>query len=93
MEATFIGFKMWVDAVKSAGTTDAPDVRREMAGRTLAAPSGFTVRLDETSQHLHKPAMIGCIAADGSISPVWTGDGLEPPEPVSPWLKRDRVAA
>ncbi len=93
MEATFIGFHLWVDAVKSAGTTDTATVRAALAGRSLAAPSGFNVRIDETNQHLHKPAMIGRIADDFSIVPVWTSDGLEPPEPVSPWLKRERVTA
>jgi urea transport system substrate-binding protein len=87
MEATFIGFRMWAAAVEKAGTTDVNAVRNALAGMTVAAPSGFTVRLDPETQHLHKPAFIGCITDDGAILPVWASSDLVPPEPWSPWLK------
>jgi urea transport system substrate-binding protein len=87
MEATFIGFRMWVAAVEKAGTTEVAAVRATLAGMTCEAPSGFTVRLDGENQHLHKPAFIGRITDDGAILPVWTSPGLVPPEPWSPWLK------
>jgi urea transport system substrate-binding protein len=88
MEATFIGFKMWVAAVEKAGTTDVDGVRRVLAGMTYDAPSGFTVRMDGDTQHLHKPAFIGRFDGNGAILPVWNSDGLVPPEPWSPWLTR-----
>ncbi|MGV3635791.1 MAG: transporter substrate-binding protein [Pseudorhodoplanes sp.] len=88
MEATLIGFRMWVAAVERAGTTDCAAVRAAMAGMSFAAPSGFTVRMDDETQHLHKPAFVGRFNAAGGIVPVWSSAGLVPPEPWSPWLKR-----
>ncbi len=87
MEATWIGFHLWADGVQAAGTTDARMVNAAIAGRSLKAPSGFAVRVDPENRHLHKPAMIGRIGENGVIVPVWTTQGLEPPEPASPWLK------
>jgi urea transport system substrate-binding protein len=91
MEATLIGFRMWVKAVERAGTTDAAAVRAALAGMTCEAPSGFTVRMDDKTQHLHKPAFVGRFDGDGAILPVWSSEGLVPPEPWSPWLRRDEM--
>jgi urea transport system substrate-binding protein len=88
MEATLIGFRMWVAAVERAGTTDPAAVRAAMADMCFAAPSGFTVRMDAETQHLHKPAFVGRFTDTGSILPVWSSADLVPPEPWSPWLKR-----
>jgi urea transport system substrate-binding protein len=86
MEATWIGFHLWVAAVEAAGTTDVDKVRAALANRRIVAPSGFTVEMDGQTQHLHKPVMIGRIAADGGIVPVSVTEGLVPPDPWSPWL-------
>ncbi len=88
MEATLIGFKMWVAAVERAGTTDAAAVRAAMADMMFDAPSGFAVRMDRETQHLHKPAFVGRFTAAKAIVPVWSSAGLVPPEPWSPWLKQ-----
>ena len=88
MEATLIGFGMWVAAVERAGTTDSAAVRAAMADMTYDAPSGFAVRMDGETQHLHKPAFVGRFDGAGAIVPVWSSAGLVPPEPWSPWLKR-----
>ena len=58
MEATFIGFRMWAQAVSQAGTTDVNAVRQAMYGQRVKAPSGFEVVMN-TNHHLSKPAMIG----------------------------------
>jgi urea transport system substrate-binding protein len=87
MEATLIGFGMWVAAVERAGTTDPAAVRAAMADMTYDAPSGFAVRMDAETQHLHKPAFVGRFDGAGAIVPVWSSAGLVPPEPWSPWLK------
>lgn len=89
MEASWIGFKMWAQAVAQAGTTEPGAVRRALAGRRLRAPSGFDVMLDAQNQHLHKPAVIGRLDAHNVIQPVWVSDGLIAPEPWSPWLSRE----
>jgi len=88
MEATWIGFHLWVAAVAAAGTTDVEKVRAALGGRRITAPSGFSVQLDAKTHHLFKPVMIGRIGDDGRILPVSVTEGLVPPEPWSPWLKR-----
>ena len=59
-----------------------------LAGRSIRAPSGFDVRFDSETQHLHKPAIIGRFDDKNVIEPVWISDGLLAPEPWSRWLKR-----
>jgi urea ABC transporter urea binding protein len=86
MEATWIGFNLWTEAVEAAGTTAVEKVRAALGGRQIAAPGGFTVKMDAKTHHLYKPVMIGRIAADGTIVPVSVTEGLVPPEPWSPWL-------
>ena len=86
MEATWIGFKLWSAAVEAAGTTEVTAVRDALRGSEILAPSGFTVRVDPADQHLHKPAFIGCMTADGLLMPVWKSSGLMPPQPWSSWL-------
>ena len=86
MEASWIGFQLWAQAVAAAGTTDVGAVKHALAGRTIRAPSGFDVRLDPETQHLHKPAFIGRMDTRNFIWPVWRSEGLIAPEPWSPWL-------
>jgi urea transport system substrate-binding protein len=88
MEATWIGFKLWAAAVEAAGTTDVDKVREALGGRRITAPSGFAVQMDAKTHHLFKPVMIGRITEDSRIVPVSVTEGLVPPEPWSPWLKR-----
>jgi urea ABC transporter urea binding protein len=89
MEATWIGFNLWKEAVALEGTVDVREVRRALGGLRLRAPSGFEVVMDLTNHHLHKPAVIGRITEDARIVPIWTSAGLIAPEPWSPWLERD----
>jgi urea transport system substrate-binding protein len=70
MEATFIGFRMWAQAVAQAGTTDVNAVRQAMYGQRIKAPSGFEVVMN-TNHHLSKPVMIGKINSSGTFDIVW----------------------
>jgi urea transport system substrate-binding protein len=70
MEATFIGFRMWAQAVTQAGTSDANAVRQAMYGQRVKAPSGFEVMMN-TNHHLSKPAMIGKLNSSGTFDIVW----------------------
>ena len=79
MDASWIGFQLWVQAVTAAGTTEPSAVRTALAGRRIRAPSGFDVLLDPENQHLHKPAVIGRFDAHNVIQPVWISDGLIAP--------------
>ena len=88
MEATWIGFHLWAAAVEAAGTTDVEEVRDALGGSRVTAPSGFSVLMDAKTHHLFKPVMIGRITDDGRILPVSVTKGLVPPDPWSPWLKR-----
>jgi urea transport system substrate-binding protein len=70
MEATFIGFRLWTQAVRQAGTTDVNAVRQAMYGQRIKAPSGFEIVMN-TNHHLSKPAMIGKINSGGTFDVVW----------------------
>jgi urea transport system substrate-binding protein len=86
MEATWLGFQMWCRAVENAGTIDIDAVRAALSGLQLMAPSGMQILMDPENHHLHKPAMIGKITADGRISVVFKSPGLIPPDPFSPHM-------
>ena len=86
MEATYVGINMWAQAVKKAGSTDVAKVRKAMYGQTFAAPSGFTLEMDEKNHHLHKPVMIGEVKADGQFDIVWKTKGPIRAMPWSPYI-------
>ncbi len=66
MEAHYIGFNMWVNAVTSAGSTDVDAVRTAMYGQTFPNLTGGTAEM-LTNHHLKKPVLIGEIRADGQF--------------------------
>ncbi|MCM8610540.1 urea ABC transporter substrate-binding protein [Accumulibacter sp.] len=86
MEATYIGVNMWKQAVEKAKSTDVDKVIAAMAGQTFKAPSGFTIKMDETNHHLHKPVFIGEIKADGQFTVVWKTPGPVRAQPWSPFI-------
>jgi len=86
MEATYVGIHMWAQAVKKAGTTDVDKVRVAMAGQTFDAPSGFTLTMDKTNHHLHKPVMIGEILPNGQFQVVWKTKAPIRAQPWSPYI-------
>ncbi|WP_227010468.1 urea ABC transporter substrate-binding protein [Pelagibius marinus] len=73
MEATYIGFKMWTQAVEQAGTTEVDAVRQAMYGQTVPNLTGGTAVMN-TNHHLSKPVLIGEIQDDGMIETVWSTD-------------------
>jgi urea transport system substrate-binding protein len=78
MEATFIGFRMWAQAVVQAGTTDVDAVRQAMYGQRLKAPSGFEVVMN-TNHHLSKPVMIGKLNSSEAFDVIWQSiDSVHP---------------
>lgn len=86
MEATWVGMHMWAQAVEKAKSTDVDKVRAAMAGQTYPAPSGFTLTMDKTNHHLHKPVMIGEIEANGQFNVVWQTDAPIRAQPWSPFI-------
>ncbi|HCO60941.1 MAG TPA: urea ABC transporter substrate-binding protein, partial [Porticoccaceae bacterium] len=77
MEATYIGFKMWVKAVEKAGTTEVDKVRPAMYGITVPNLTGGTAKM-LPNHHLTKPVLIGEIQEDGQFETVWQTDGEVP---------------
>ncbi len=77
MEATYIGFNMWVKAVEKAKTTDVNAVEKAMIGiKTPNLTGGMAEMLP--NHHLTKPVLIGEIQEDGQFDVVWQTDGLVP---------------
>ena len=74
MEATYIGFKMWVQAVEKTGTTDVDAVAEAMLGLTTPNLTGGIAVMNR-NHHLSKPVFIGEIQADGQIEVVWETHG------------------
>jgi urea transport system substrate-binding protein len=89
MEATYIGFKMWTQAVAQAGTTDVNAVRQAMYGQKVQAPSGF-VAVMNTNHHLSKPVMIGEIQPNGQFEIVWQTKNAIKADAWSPYLPEDK---
>jgi len=87
MEATYVGIHMWAQAVEKAGTTEVDKVREALAGQNFAAPSGYTLTMDKTNHHLHKPVMIGEIQDDGQFSVVWETSSPIRAQPWSPYIE------
>ena len=86
MEATYVGIHMWAQAVKKAGTTDVDKVRQAMYGQTFKSPSGFTLTMDKSNHHLHKPVMIGEILPNGQFQVVWKTKKPIRAQPWSPFI-------
>lgn len=86
MEATYIGIKMWAQAVEQAGTTNVDAVRQAMGYQTIKSPSGFEISMDAKNHHLHKPVVIGEINEDGQFDIVWQTEGPIRAQAWSPYL-------
>ena len=80
MEAHYIGFNMWVNAVNDAGTTDVDAVRDAMYGQTFPNLTGGTAEM-LVNHHLSKPVLIGEIRADGQFDIISQTD----PVPGDAW--------
>jgi urea transport system substrate-binding protein len=87
MEATYVGIHMWKQAVEQAKTTDVDAVIAAMGGQTVKAPSGFTLTMDKTNHHLHKPVLIGEVRPDGQFSVVWKTKEPIRAQPWSPYIE------
>lgn len=75
MEATYIGFNMWANAVTQAGTTDVDAVEQAMIGQTSPNLTGGMAVMNK-NHHLSKPVLIGEIQDDGQFEVVWETEGV-----------------
>jgi urea transport system substrate-binding protein len=70
MEASVIGFQLWVKAVTKAGSTDPEKVIKALPGLEVPNLTGGTARV-LANHHITKPVYIGEIRADGQFDVVW----------------------
>ena len=73
MEATYLGFKLWIKAVEKAGTTDTDAVLTAIVGLEEPNLTGGTAKV-LPNHHLTKPVLIGEIQDDGQFDVVWKTD-------------------
>ncbi len=86
MEAHFIGFNLWVQAVEKAGTTDTDKVVAAMIGLETPNLTGGMAKM-LPNHHITKPVLIGEIQDDGQFSVVWETAGLVPGDAWSDYLE------
>lgn len=80
MEAHYIGFNMWANAVTEAGSADVDAVREKMYGQKFANLTGGTAEM-LPNHHLAKPVLIGEILEDGQFDIISATD----PVPGDAW--------
>ncbi|WP_029355366.1 urea ABC transporter substrate-binding protein [Bosea sp. 117] len=93
MEATVIGFNMWVEAVEKAGTTDPDAVIDALIGVSVPNLSGgYSTMMP--NHHITKPVLIGEIKDDGQFDIVEQTPGLIVAQEWSPYLEgsKDLIA-
>lgn len=93
MEAHYIGFNMWVNAVTAAGTTEVDAVRDAMYGQEFPNFTGGIATM-LPNHHLAKPVLIGEIQDDGQFDIISqttevAGDAWTDFLPASAVLKSD----
>ena len=74
MEAHYIGFNLWAQAVEKAGTTDVDAVLDALPGTETPNLTGGTARV-LANHHITKPVYIGEVQANGQFDVVWQTDG------------------
>jgi len=70
MEASYIGFQLWIQAVESAESTNAAMVSRAAREMTLNAPEGI-ISVDGRNLHLSKKIRVGRARTDGQFDIIW----------------------
>ena len=70
MEAHYIGFNMWTEAVRKAGTTEVDAVKDAIIGVSVPNLTGGYAAM-MPNHHITKPVLIGEIQDNGQFSIVW----------------------
>jgi urea transport system substrate-binding protein len=93
MEASYIGFNMWVKGVEKAGTTDPEKVIAAMIGVAVPNLTGGIATM-MPNHHLTKPVLIGEIQDNGQFNIVSQTPGTVVAQAWSPYLpgSRDLIA-
>jgi urea transport system substrate-binding protein len=77
MEATLIGFQLWVAAVEKAQSTETDKVADAIIGLETPNLTGGIAKM-LPNHHLTKPVLIGEVRADGQFDTVWKTEGTVP---------------
>nr|WP_240783566.1 urea ABC transporter substrate-binding protein [Stenotrophobium rhamnosiphilum] len=93
MEATYIGFNLWVKAVEKAKTTDVSKVSDAIIGLETPNLTGGVAKV-LPNHHITKPVYIGEIKDDGQFDIVWKTKAEVPGDAWSDFLpgSKDLVA-
>ena len=90
MEAHYVGFNLWAQAVEKAGTTDVDAVLTALPGLETPNLTGGTAKM-LANHHIPKPVLIGEIRDDGQFDVVWETDGEVPGDAWSDFLPASKV--
>ena len=90
MEAHYIGFNLWAQAVEKAGTTDVDAVLAALPGTEAPNLTGGVARV-LPNHHITKPVYIGEVQANGQFDVVWETDGTVPGDAWSDYLPVSEV--
>jgi urea transport system substrate-binding protein len=85
MEATYIGFNLWVKAVTKTGSTDPEKVIAALPGTETPNLTGGIAKV-LPNHHITKPVYIGEVKADGQFNVVSKSPGLVPGDAWSDYL-------
>lgn len=85
MEATYIGFNLWVKAVTKVGSTDPEKVIAALPGTETPNLTGGIAKV-LPNHHITKPVYIGEVKADGQFNVVWKSAGEVPGDAWSDYL-------
>jgi len=85
MEASYIGFNLWVKTVQKIKTTDAEKVIAALPGTETPNLTGGMAKV-LPNHHITKPVFIGEVKADGQFNVVWKSAGEVPGEAWSHYL-------
>jgi urea transport system substrate-binding protein len=90
MEAHYIGFNLWVQAVQKAGSTRVDDVLNAIVGISVPNLTGGTATL-LPNHHITKPVLIGEIQEDGQFQIVWETPKEVPGDAWSDYLPESKI--
>ena len=90
MEAHFVGFNLWAQAVEQAGTTEVDAVLAALPGTETPNLTGGMARV-LPNHHITKPVYIGEVQANGQFDVVWQTDGTVPGDAWSDYLPVSQV--
>src|SRR5271154_5682406 len=85
MEATYIGFNLWVKAVQKANSTDVEKVLTALPGTETPNLTGGIAKV-LPNHHITKPVYIGEVKGDGQFNVVWKSAGTVPGDAWSDYL-------